>query len=115
MPHKTTRCFISLCATLALAAVVVATSAASALAVTISWSPVPDAGNAADPATGHGAVGYAYSIGTYDVTIGQYTEFLNKVAKTDTYGLYNTNLAHLNHEHRRDLRVAACRAAIPTA
>ena len=27
------------------------------------------------------------------MTIGQYTEFLNKVAKTDTYGLYNTNLA----------------------
>jgi formylglycine-generating enzyme required for sulfatase activity len=35
-------------------------------------------------------VGYEYRIGTYEVTIGQYTKFLNAVAKTDTYGLYNT-------------------------
>jgi len=36
-----------------------------------------------------GAVGYEYRIGKYEVTAGQYTEFLNAVAKTDTYGLYN--------------------------
>jgi len=36
-----------------------------------------------------GAVGYSYNIGKYEVTAGQYTDFLNKVAKTDTYGLYN--------------------------
>jgi formylglycine-generating enzyme required for sulfatase activity len=28
-------------------------------------------------------------MGKYDVTVGQYCEFLNAVAKTDTYGLYN--------------------------
>jgi formylglycine-generating enzyme required for sulfatase activity len=28
-------------------------------------------------------------MGTYDVTLAQYTAFLNAVAKTDTYGLYN--------------------------
>ena len=39
-----------------------------------------------------GAVGYTYNIGKYEVTAGQYTEFLNAVAKTDTYGLYNTNM-----------------------
>ena len=37
-----------------------------------------------------GAVGYAYSVGKYEVTTGQYTAFLNAVASTDTYGLYDT-------------------------
>ena len=37
-----------------------------------------------------GSVGYNYNIGKYEVTAGQYTEFLNAVARTDTYGLYNT-------------------------
>ncbi len=36
-----------------------------------------------------GAVDYAYNMGKYEVTAGQYTEFLNAVAATDTYGLYN--------------------------
>ena len=36
-----------------------------------------------------GAVDYAYNIGTYEVTNAQYVEFLNAVAKTDGYGLYN--------------------------
>jgi formylglycine-generating enzyme required for sulfatase activity len=40
-----------------------------------------------------GAVDYTYNIGKYEVTTGQYTEFLNAVAKTDTYGLYNTYMA----------------------
>jgi len=54
---------------------------------------VGDAGNAADtdPA-GFGAVANEYRIGKYEVTIGQYTKFLNAVAKTDTYDLYNTSM-----------------------
>jgi len=36
-----------------------------------------------------GAVDYTYEIGKYEVTTGQYTEFLNAVAATDTYGLYS--------------------------
>ena len=36
-----------------------------------------------------GAVDYEYNIGKYEVTAGQYTEFLNAVAGVDTYGLYN--------------------------
>jgi len=36
-----------------------------------------------------GAVSYAYSIGKYEITAAQYTDFLNKVAATDTYGLYH--------------------------
>jgi len=55
---------------------------------------VGDVGNAPDPATGglYGAVAYEYRIGKYDVTIGQYAAFLNAVAKTDAYGLYNTSM-----------------------
>ena len=40
---------------------------------------------------GYGSVGYAYQMGKYDVTVGQYCQFLNAVAKTDTYGLYNSH------------------------
>ena len=61
----------------------------------LSFVPVGDPGNAPDPATGslYGSVGYAYDMGKYDVTMGQYCEFLNAVAATDTYGLYNSYMA----------------------
>jgi formylglycine-generating enzyme required for sulfatase activity len=58
--------------------------------ITLDMVPVGDAGNVADPATGYGAVSYNYNIGKYDVTLAQYTAFLNAVAKTDTYGCYNS-------------------------
>jgi formylglycine-generating enzyme len=57
--------------------------------------PVGDAGNVADTryySPGDGSVGYAYNIAKYEVTAGQYCEFLNAVAKTDTYDLYNTSM-----------------------
>jgi formylglycine-generating enzyme required for sulfatase activity len=68
---------------------------APAHAVTIDMVPVGNPGNANDPATGnlYGGVAYDYQIGKYDVTIGQYTAFLNAVAKTDTYSLYNASMA----------------------
>jgi formylglycine-generating enzyme required for sulfatase activity len=67
---------------------------ASAQALTIDTVTVGDIGNPNDPATGglYGGVGYSYGIGKYEVTLTQYTEFLNAVADTDTYGLYNTNM-----------------------
>ncbi len=65
----------------------------SAQAVTVSTVPVGNLGNTADSTTGFGAVSYAYSIGTYEVTAEQYTAFLNAVAATDTYGLYNPGMA----------------------
>jgi formylglycine-generating enzyme required for sulfatase activity len=40
-----------------------------------------------------GAVEYNYRIGKFEVTAGQYTAFLNAVAATDTYGLYNSSMA----------------------
>jgi|GEM_PF-272106 len=42
--------------------------------------------------SGIGAVAYSYQIGKYDVTIGQYAAFLNSVAKTDPYSLYNPSM-----------------------
>jgi formylglycine-generating enzyme required for sulfatase activity len=65
---------------------------AAEAAITIPMVPVGNAGNAADT-TGFGSVSYAYNIGQTDVTAAQYTAFLNAVAKTDTYGLYNSNMA----------------------
>ena len=53
--------------------------------------PVGNPGNVADY-TGYGAVDYEYNIGKYEVTAGQYCEFLNAVAETDIYGLYNSNM-----------------------
>lgn len=67
-----------------------------AQAITIDTVTVGNARNAADT-TGYGSVGYIYSIGKYEVTAGQYTAFLNAVAATDTYGLYNTNMARTDY------------------
>ena len=71
----------------------------SASAVTIDWVPVGNPGNPAvntimnDGTSGYGAVAYNYNIDKYDVTVGQYTAFLNSVAATDTYGLYDPSMA----------------------
>ena len=61
-------------------------------AVTIDWVTVGDSGNANDD-TGYGSVGYPYQIAKYSVTIGQYADFLNAVAKADPYALYNAALS----------------------
>ena len=60
-------------------------------AVVMDWVTVGNVGNA-DDTTGYGGVSEIYQIGTYEVTAGQYTEFLNAVAVTDTYGLYNPSM-----------------------
>ena len=52
-------------------------------------------------AAGYGSVAYTYQMGKYDVTVGQYCQFLNAVAKTDTYGLYNGSMA-TDSSDRRD-------------
>jgi hypothetical protein len=43
-----------------------------------------------------GSVGYSYNIGKYEVTAGQYADFLNNKAKTDPYGLYDTRMTNLD-------------------
>lgn len=65
--------------------------------VSVEFVRVGDAGNPADAATGTGAVAYAYDIGRYEVTIGQYAEFLNAVAADDTYGMYHAFMG--SHEN----------------
>jgi hypothetical protein len=79
--------------TAALGLVLVAMIAGTAQsALVIPTVLVGDAGNSAD-STGFGAVSYEYQIGKYEVTLAEYTAFLNAVAATDTYNLYMPNMA----------------------
>ena len=68
-------------------------AASQADTVTYEMVTVGNAGNAADT-TGYGAVNYEYGIGKYDVTISQYTTFLNAVdpGGTNPYSLYNSGM-----------------------
>jgi len=59
---------------------------AGAVSITYQEVTVGNSGNANDN------VAYDYQIGKYAVTIGQYTAFLNAVAVTDTYSLYDSNM-----------------------
>ena len=63
--------------------------------VTFDWVTVGEPGNACDTQSQgcFGAVSYEYRIGKYEVTNLQYTQFLNAVAATDTYGLYRIDMA----------------------
>ncbi len=56
---------------------------------------VGNPGNPNDPGTGslYGGVAYNYNISKSETTVGQYTQFLNAVAATDTYDLYNPSMA----------------------
>ena len=63
-----------------------------AAAITIETVPVGDPGNPAGD-RGNGAVYSVYHIGKYEVTVGQYATFLNAVAATDRYELYNPSMA----------------------
>ena len=70
--------------------------AAPALAVTIDMVTVGNPGNANDSGgTNNGAVNYEYQIGKYDVTIGQYTAFLNAADPngTNPNHIYNAAMA----------------------
>jgi len=87
----------------AVVAMVLLAAGAVQAAITIVTVPVGNPGNAGEGSGqsygGYGidricgAVAYTYNIGKYEVTAGQYKEFLNAVAKTDTYGLYNTGMS----------------------
>ena len=82
----------------AAAIMLLGSSIAASAAITIDTVRVGDPGNQADTSShsgnpaGQGSVSYTYNIGKYEVTAGQYTAFLNAVAKTDTYGLYNFSM-----------------------
>lgn len=80
---------------LALAAACLCITPVHAAPITIDWVTVGDPGNTADT-TGSpnpaGAVADSFQIMKYEFTNQQYTDFLNSVAATDTYSLYNTNM-----------------------
>ena len=89
------------------ALVLLGMSIAAQAAITIDTVPVGNAGNAGE-LSGEGAGGYgpdricgsvtyAYNVGKYEVTAGQYTDFLNKVARTDTYALYSTGMSRTDY------------------
>jgi formylglycine-generating enzyme len=73
--------------------------ASSASAVSMAWTPIGNPGNAPTRSAGScisancGEVDYNYSISTYDVTNAQYAEFLNAVAASDPYSLFNSTMA----------------------
>jgi formylglycine-generating enzyme required for sulfatase activity len=91
-----TRALIPFVAVLFAAFVFAAQSRAQSPLITIDTVTVGDAGNAADT-TGYGAVAYEFSMGKYEVTIGQYATFLNGVASvaTENYltSLWNPDMA----------------------
>jgi formylglycine-generating enzyme len=96
---NTSRASVSFC--------VVGLLAGTALALNMETVPVGNPGNAADTqlmsdgTTGYGSVGYTYNIGKYEVTNGQYAEFLNAVDRTgvNPYGLYNPNMSPVMLQH----------------
>jgi formylglycine-generating enzyme required for sulfatase activity len=77
----------------------------SVSAVNIEMVTVGNPGNAPDMRynldkrpEGFGAVNYDYQIGKYEITQGQYTEFLNAVAKDDPNQLYSTYMLYLDNQ-----------------
>lgn len=72
--------------------------------VVIDWVTIGDSGNAVQSAAnrthpigpgsdGYGAVADTYRMSRNETTISQYASFLNAVATTDPYNLYNTGMA----------------------
>jgi sulfatase modifying factor 1 len=61
-------------------------------ALSMEFVTVGNPGNPADT-TGYGAVGYVFQIGKCEVSSDEYARFLNAVAATDPYGLYNPTMA----------------------
>lgn len=80
--------------TIVISSLVLAACSIPASAVTFDWATVGNAGNAPDPETGFGSVGYTYNISKHEVTNRQYMDFLNAVASVgDVHGLYNSGMS----------------------
>ena len=80
---------------LALSIAIALLSPIAVRAITIDTVPVGDAKNPQDFQP-NGLFGYVeadYRIGTTEVTNAQYVEFLNAVATSDPYNLYNSNMS----------------------
>ena len=59
--------------------------------VTFNWVTIGDPGNPTDPYTNstYGSVAYEFDMATTEVTHAQYVDFLNSVAASDPYALFN--------------------------
>jgi formylglycine-generating enzyme required for sulfatase activity len=88
---KTPRALLTVLAADLLAGVWVAQAHAEVVIETVA---VGNPGNAGETQSDgvYGAVDYAFFIGRFEVTAGQYTEFLNAVAATDSEGLYHVRM-----------------------
>ncbi len=73
---------------------------------------VGDPGNAPDD-TSFGAVDHVYEIGTYEVTYGEWAEFLNAIAATDPTGLYDAAMDILRSGSDGSFSYAATDATAP--
>ena len=96
--HKRRVIAIAVPAVLICAAVAQA-SDVTADSVVVETVAVGNPGNAGDPQLDglFGSVAYEYHMGKHEVTAEQYTLFLNAVAATDTYALYNPSM--WTHDH----------------
>ena len=76
----------------------IAPSTAIAASTAMEFVTVGNPGNAPAPADDsgvrYGGVSYEYRIGKYEVTYGQYLEFLNAKAKSDPTGLYDPDMTN---------------------
>jgi formylglycine-generating enzyme required for sulfatase activity len=66
-------------------------------AVEFAWATVGHAGNQSDPSfqfngVQFGQVNHEYRISRHEVAIGQYVDFLNDVARSDPYGLWDPRM-----------------------
>jgi len=88
---------------LAISLVMALAAASASASVTIDWVTIGNPGNAAQSAAnrthsfgsggdGYGAVADTYRIARNETTISDYAQFLNSVAATDTYSLYNDSM-----------------------
>ncbi len=69
------------------------TPIAAVAEVSVETITITHPGNAGDaPHGGYGSVDHLYDIGQFEITAGQYTEFLNAIATDDTHGLYNPDM-----------------------
>lgn len=97
MAHKRLVTLISAIAIGAMGAVVAVLPGAASVKNVPETVLVADAGNPADPQTGYGAVASPFRIGTFEVTIAQYIEFLNSVASVPANkviaGLYKAEMS----------------------
>jgi formylglycine-generating enzyme len=79
-------------------------SASASASVVIDWVTIGNPGNLAQSLNnrthiirttgdGSGSVSYVYTMARNETSIADYTKFLNAVAATDTYGLYDIRMA----------------------